>query len=146
MAKKAGRKPLVPPPDAAARIEKLSATGHSVVGIAKALRVGRDTFGRWMDEHPTLREAMERGREMERRELHNVLYRAATEQGNIIAAMFLLKARHGYREGDQGDFANKVQIIFGLPGAVPMNEYVVEGNSDKASPNQLVPAQGSVGP
>jgi hypothetical protein len=66
------------------------------------------------------------GRKLERHTLHNALYRLATEQGDKIAAMFLLKARHGYREGDQGDQANRVSINFTLPGAMKPEAFTVE--------------------
>lgn len=47
----------------------------------------------------------------------------AATGGNIVAAMFLLKTRHGYREGDQSDTANKVSITFQMPGALPMDQF-----------------------
>ena len=90
-----------PPPDAAKRIEALAADGFTARGVAQSLGTSFDTMQRWLSEAPELREAFERGREMERQTLHNVLYRLATEKDDKIAAMFLLKARHGYREGDQ---------------------------------------------
>jgi hypothetical protein len=113
-----------PPPNAAARIEALAASGHSVVGIARGLNTSQDRLRRWCEESPALEEAMTRGRESERFALHNVLYRAATVDGNIVAAMFLLKARHGYREGDQSDTANRVSITFTLPGAMKPEEFL----------------------
>ena len=120
-----GRAPKQPPPHAAARIKALAATGHSLVGIARGLHVGHDVLRRWIEEYPELDEALARGRESERLALHNVLYTAATEHGNIVAAMFLLKSRHGYREGDQSDAANKVSITFTLPGASKPEDYKV---------------------
>src|ERR1700694_4761016 len=90
--KRPGFAPTQPPPNAARRIGALAATGHSVVGIARGLNTSNDTFRRWIDENPDLAEALARGRESERFALHNVLYRAA-KRGNIVAAMFLLKAR-----------------------------------------------------
>lgn len=74
---------------------------------------------------------MDEGREREHHALFNSLYINATEKGNVTAAIFLLKARHGYREGDQSDIANKVSINFVLPGAVPLSDYqakVIETN------------------
>jgi hypothetical protein len=113
------------PPGAAARIEALAASGHSVVGIARGLNTSKDRLHRWCEEDPALAEALARGRESERFALHNVLYTQATEHGNIVAAMFLLKARHGYREGDQSDTANKVSITFALPGAMSAEDFKV---------------------
>src|SRR5690242_1021292 len=102
---KRGRPLKMPPANAAERIAALAAKGHSIIGIARGLNTSQDTLYRWMEEDPTLAEALAHGRESERLVLHNVLYRAA-RKGNIVAAMFLLKARHGYREGDQSEVAN----------------------------------------
>lgn len=114
------------PPHASATPEEirlLAADGHSIKGIASRFGTTFETFTRWLDEDNTLREAFEVGRENERHALHNMLYRQALEKNNIVAAMFLLKARHGYREGDQGDTGNKVSIVFQLPGAMQMQEF-----------------------
>lgn len=114
-----------PPANAARRIEQLAASGHSLIGVARGLDASADKLRAWLDEDPALAEALARGRESERFELHNVLYRAA-RKGNIIAAMFLLKARHGYREGDQGGEANRVSITFALPGAMTPEQFAIE--------------------
>jgi hypothetical protein len=39
--------------------------------------------------------------------------------------MFLLKSRHGYREGDQSETANRVSITFALPSAMKAEEFKV---------------------
>ncbi|UZO97645.1 Hypothetical protein RMHFA_05589 [Roseomonas mucosa] len=70
------------------------------------------------------------GRDAEHNTLFNALFKAATEKGNATAAMFLLKARHGYREGDQSDIANRVSITFALPGAEKL-EAVVKQDKKK---------------
>ena len=133
--KKTGRPAKGPPANAAARIAALAATGHTVVGIAKALKTSNNTLRRWMDEDPMLADAFAQGREVERYRLHNVLYRAATRKGNIVAAMFLLKARHGYKEGDQSDAAHKVSINFTLPAALPPEQFTVHHEAgDKTLP------------
>jgi hypothetical protein len=112
----------LPPHDAAVRIEKLAAEGWSMKGIAKTLGTDHETMRRMMEDHPALREAFDNGRERERHALHNALYVAAMN-GQIAAAMFLLKARHGYREGDQSDTANRVSIEFRLPGALKPEQF-----------------------
>jgi len=135
-----GRPPLVPPTYAAARIAALAATGHSMVGIARLMKVSQDTLRRWMDEDAALVEAFAQGREVERYELHNMLRRTAMK-GNIIAAMFLLKARHGYREGDQGENANRVSINFTLPAALPPEQFRVIEHDEAADKTFPVPAR-----
>jgi hypothetical protein len=119
---KIGRPPKRPPADAAERIRTLSAEGHSTVGIAQQLGVGRKTFDKWRTEFPELDEAYREGVERERYELHNVLVTKA-KAGNIVAAMFLLKARHGYREGDQSDSAGRVSVTIALPGAMTLQQF-----------------------
>ena len=139
--RKPGSAATQPPANAARRILALAATGHSVVGIARGLNTSNDTFRRWIEEYPALAEALARGRESERFTLHNVLYRAA-KRGNIVAAMFLLKARHGYREGDQSESANKVSITFALPGAMKPEEFikVIEHERQPADSDKPLPA------
>ncbi len=126
-----GRPRKNPPADAEARIKELAAKGFSILGIAQDLGTGKDVLARWFDEQPALKQALEAGRETERHTLHNVLYRLATEGNDKIAAMFLLKARHGYREGDQEQQANRVSINFQLPGAMKREQITIENESTK---------------
>jgi hypothetical protein len=125
--KRPGRRRKRAPRDAAERIEALAADGFSMRGIASGLDVAYDTLRKWLDEEASLRDAFERGRERERHVLHNRLYRIATESQSerdaSIAAMFLLKARFGYREGDQSDSGNRVQVAITLPSALSMDQF-----------------------
>jgi hypothetical protein len=116
-----GRPPKLPPPDAAQRIRELASEGHTVVGIANMLGTSANVLRRWLNEDPELKEQFELGRERERHALTDMLYRKAMG-GDTIAAMFLLKARHGYKEGEQHDSGGgRVNITFQLPGALPMS-------------------------
>lgn len=119
-----GRPRKQPPADALQVIQDACAHGASKQGVAMAMGVSVDVLTRWMDEHPELKQAVDQGRERERQTLHDVLTTKAKE-GNIIAAMFLLKARHGYREGDQESQANRVSINFQIPGALPLDKFMV---------------------
>lgn len=132
-----GRPLKQPPANAEETIRELSATGHAIIGIAHALGTSKDTFGRWLDEFPELKAALDQGREKERHTLHNVLYTAATESGNTTAAMFLLKSRHGYVEGQQNEQANRVSINFTLPGAMKLDDFKVIQNEPDNSTKQL---------
>ena len=124
--RKIGRPPKLPPAGAAERIRALSAEGHSTVGIAQQLGVGRKTLDKWRAEFPDLDEAYRDGVERERHELHSGLV-AKAKAGNIVAAMFLLKARHGYREGDQSDQAGRVSVTIALPGAMTLQQFTAIG-------------------
>lgn len=105
-----GRKIKQPPRDCAALIEEMAANGYSLLGISKRLQTSPDTLRRWFAENPELQIALETGREDERWKLHNALFKQATEKGNTIAAIFLLKARHSYFENDKSQIANKVSV------------------------------------
>src|SRR5882757_4899874 len=90
-----------PPRNAVEVIQSLAALGHSVIGIAKQLGVSKPTFLRWCEEDEVLQEAFEIGRETERQALHSLIVQSAVQNKPANAnAMFLLKARHGYREFD----------------------------------------------
>lgn len=125
--KPVGRPRKAPPPDAEQRIQAAAADGYAMPGIAMKLGVSTDVLKRWMTEFPEFKQAFEFGRETERSTLHNVLYLAATKgtgKDALIAAMFLLKARHGYREGEPvGEQNSRVQIEIKLPGALPAAAY-----------------------
>ncbi|MCU1250417.1 MAG: hypothetical protein JWQ49_3446 [Edaphobacter sp.] len=84
-----------PPANAAVEIRSLAADGSTYVGIAKHFKVAKETLNRWLEEDIDLAEAFEQGKDEERYKLHNALSRKALG-GDIVAAMFLLKCRHGY--------------------------------------------------
>ena len=133
-----GRPRKEPPADAEKVIRELSATGHAIIGIAHALGTSKDVFNRWLDEKEILKAAFEHGREKERYTLHAVLYDAATQGKNCVAAMFLLKSRHGYREGDQVEHGNKVNITFTLPGAMKLDDFkVIQNDSTDDSTKRI---------
>ena len=115
------------PPEAAADIvRKLTSKGCSEISIAKGLGISRKTWEIWRDEYPEIQMAWEEGRGIEHDKLFNVLFEAATKKGNVIAAMFLLKARHGYRENADFTIQNKVSITFEVPGALKPDIYEAE--------------------
>jgi hypothetical protein len=90
-----------PPANAAVEIEQLCAQGFANIGLAMHFKVSKDTLKRWLDDYPDLQEAFERGREVERQQLHAAVYRAAMAgKGANVNAFFLLKARFGYVEAD----------------------------------------------
>ena len=126
-----------PPIGSALEIRTLASTGFSKRGIAAHFNVSLHVFNRWLDENQKFVEAFEVGRENERQALHNVLYKLAIEENDKVAAMFLLKARHGYREGDQQELANRVSINFTLPGAMKIDEYKVLNADTGTSVKQL---------
>lgn len=122
-----------PPSHAAEQIHTMASTGFSMKGIAAHYNIAFETLQAWFERYPMLKQAFDNGREAERQALHNVLYKLALEDRDKVAAMFLLKARHGYREGDQSEQSNKVAITFNMPGAMSAEDYkleqVIDGNA-----------------
>jgi len=105
------------------QIIALASTGFTKRGIARHFQITEATLNRWFEEDEALQQAFSQGREAERQALHNVLYKLAVEEKDKVSAMFLLKARHGYREGDQSEQSNRVAITFNLPGAMTADQY-----------------------
>ncbi|MBB3990853.1 hypothetical protein [Croceicoccus naphthovorans] len=130
--KRPGGKPSKPPANALALVREYAADGFSVVGVAAKLGTTPKTFNKWLEAQPELQDAFDAGRESERWALHNKLFRLAMEQDNAPAAMFLLKARHGYREGDQSAQGGGVSVTIALPGAMSREQYAqkVKGTID----------------
>jgi hypothetical protein len=122
-----GRPRKAAPTNAKAVIQAAAADGFTQIGIAMLMDCNVECLKRWMDADPELKQAFAFGRETERRTLHNVLYRSATEgtgKDALISAMFLLKARHGYVEGQAVESSNaRVQIEIKLPGAQSPAQY-----------------------
>ena len=117
---------LHPPKAAADIVLKLTSKGCSEVTIAKGLGISRKTWEIWRDEYPEITAAWEEGRGLEHDKLFSVLFNAATEDKNIVAAMFLLKTRHGYRENADFTVQNKVSVTFEVPGALKPDIYEAE--------------------
>jgi hypothetical protein len=112
-----------PPANAAEVIRQASENGCTTKQIAGAFGVSRGIFDRWVNDYPDIAAAYRDGRKVEHDVLVGALYGAAIK-GNITAAIFLLKARHGYT--DQGGVVveNRVSINFQLPAALSPEEYV----------------------
>ncbi len=104
-------------------VEELAARGVAEATIAKALRMGKDGFRGVRRRQPEVQEALDRGRAIEHDRLVGKLFDTAME-GNVVAGIFLLKARHGYREGEplEGGTSN-VQVNINLPSAMSPDEY-----------------------
>ncbi|MFN3275076.1 MAG: hypothetical protein ACK41U_10415 [Paracoccus sp. (in: a-proteobacteria)] len=102
-------------------VEELSARGCSVQTIARALGIGKDTFRAMRERDPAVQDALEQGRAVEHDALVGNL-RAAADEGNIVANIFLLKSRHGYREGEAIDV--NVSVMTGGVIVVPQRQSV----------------------
>ena len=83
--------------DGYAAITRMSAEGHDLITIAEYLGVNKETFREIRRRDPIAQEAIDRGRAKLGDELTNMLLKQA-RQGNTTAAIFLAKARLGWRD------------------------------------------------
>lgn len=79
------------------------------------------TFRVLMEQNPDLKAAYDEGVEAEHQMLVSALKRQMDK--SPVPAIFLLKTRHGYREGDQSELGNRVSVTFNLPGAQPLEVF-----------------------
>lgn len=101
--------------------EALAAAGLSNAAIAAFLGCSPGTLRKLRDRDERLDAAMARGLAANEVELLGVL-QAAARKGMFVPAIFLLKARHGYREGDAPD--TRPNVVINLPDALPMDQYM----------------------
>ncbi|NBC05543.1 MAG: hypothetical protein GVY20_17810 [Bacteroidetes bacterium] len=115
------------------KIRRLAKRGVKETDICKALGISFPTWARLKEEDEKAIEVFEEARKVEEDMLVGVLYDAAVNDKNLTAAMFLLKARHGYKEGAEQVNANQVNVKIQMPGAMDSNEYkkLVEVQNDK---------------
>ena len=82
-----------------ALIETMASEGATNTTIAKRLKINRDTLLEIRKRQPEVEEALARGRGALEDELTDILLTKA-RKGETVAAIFLAKARCGWREGD----------------------------------------------
>lgn len=121
------------PPGGYKLIKTMAARGCRKMDIAYALKMSPRTFDRVVAEDPKAMAAWENGRAEEHAALRNKLFEAAMD-GNITAAIFLLKSAFGYVDRPTGDAidAGRVTVEFKMPAALAPEQYVTllkaEGN------------------
>lgn len=106
-------------------IEQMSANGRDLASIAKALGIDRDTFRVIRKRDAAAQEAVERGRAALGDELHDILLEHA-RSGITVAAIFLAKARCGWREGEAMPGAmvtNNTQINIHIPARMSDQQF-----------------------
>jgi hypothetical protein len=105
-----------------AKITDLASRGFSERDISRALGVSQSTFTRFKSEDEAVQDALDAGRSIEHLALYGKLYEKAMG-GDIVALLFLLKCRHGYRETLDITQTNAVQIVFQIPAALAPDDY-----------------------
>lgn len=80
-------------------VQELAGRGCHVTTIASVLGMSIDAFRDCRKRQPEVDDAYQRGLAKEHDQLVGNL-RTLADAGNVVANLFLLKARHGYREGE----------------------------------------------
>lgn len=113
-------------------VEELAARGVAEATIAKALGMSKDAFRSVKRRDPAVQEAIDRGRAVEHDKLVGVLFEQAMS-GQYVPAMFLLKTRHGYREGEQVGVNVSVETggVLVVPQKQSMEEFLRENGVDQ---------------
>ena len=81
------------------RVKAALLEGHPKAAIARALSVSAKTLDRLIKDDPELLAEIEAQRSFEETELRDILMELA-RKGDTVAAIFLAKARHGWRDRD----------------------------------------------
>lgn len=107
-----------------ARAETLASEGNDQRTIAKELGLAWSTFRDLRDRDEAVQEALARGQGTLADELTHHLLKAA-RSGNVVAAIYLTKARLGWVEGQVPDGAPRtaVQVNIQIPRAMSDAEF-----------------------
>ena len=105
-------------------IRSLASNGVNEVAIAAALGLDFRTWRRIREEDPETKAAWQEARALEENRLAGKLFEEAMT-GNVTAAIFLLKGRHGWRDigPAEGDGGVKVGVQINLPGSLKPEDY-----------------------
>lgn len=114
-------------------ITDMARRGLRETDIARCLGMHLNTWVRIKEENQKALDAFEAGRGAEHEALIGTLHKAALQDGNVAAAMFLLKTRYGYRETMEVQQENRVKVMFELPGSTNPADYfrIIEGEKTK---------------
>jgi predicted DNA-binding protein (UPF0251 family) len=90
--------------------------GLGLMTIAERIGMTREQFTKAMRRQPEVAEILAQGKANEEFELKECLMNMA-RRGNVVAAIFMLKARHGWNDREQqGEQVNqKLQVIINAP-------------------------------
>ena len=105
-------------------IERMAKDGRDIVSIAKALGMHRDVFRNLRKRDPAAQEALDRGKAGLGDELTD-FFLEQVRKGNTIAAIYLSKARLGWRDQGPDPAAGQtnVQVNITLPPAMSDEQF-----------------------
>jgi len=106
------------------RVVQALLDGYPRAAIARALSVSVKTLGRLIKDDADLEAQVEAQRSFEEAELRDILMELA-RKGDTVAAIFLAKARHGWRDRDDAKLRVEAQGggVLVVPGTVPLDEW-----------------------
>lgn len=98
--------------------------GYPKAAIARALGVSAKTLDRLIRDDPDLEAQVVAQRSFEEAELRDILMELA-RKGDTVAAIFLAKARHGWRDRDDAKLKVESQGggVLVVPASVPLDEW-----------------------
>ncbi len=102
-------------------VERMSASGRDIASVAAALGISCEAFRALRRRDPEAQEALDRGRAALGDELTDILLEHA-RKGITVAAIFLAKARCGWREGDAPEARPNITIQ--LPDSRSEDDYL----------------------
>jgi hypothetical protein len=129
-------------PTGIALIERLARAGQDQRSIAKKLGISTKTFLETRKRQPEVEEALDRGHAGLSDELTHLLLGLA-RKGNVVAGIFLAKARCGWREGDAPEA--RANIVIQLPDANSPEQYLKIIGAGTAQPSIPSPSSGEKG-
>ena len=119
-------------------IERMAATGRDLASIAAALGISGQTLRMIRRRDEDAQDALDRGRAALGDELTDILLTHA-RNGMTIAAIFLAKARCGWREGEvmPGGTVNNTQINILIPKRMSDAEFksIIDGTYREEEPS-----------
>lgn len=111
-----------PPRGTAEKVRRWAAEATPQKVMARRLGVGVALLKTWMENDERLQAAYDEGIEEEHQMLVNALKKQMDK--SPTPAIFLLKTRHGYIEGDRVEQANRVQLTINIPAAPSREEWL----------------------
>jgi hypothetical protein len=130
-------------PRGLALLERLGREGQDQRSLAKALGISAKTLLEARKRQPEVEEALDRGHAGLSDELTHLLLTLA-RKGNVVAAIFLAKARCGWREGDAPEA--RANIVIQLPDANSPEQYLKIIGAGVAQSSIPSPSSGERGP
>ena len=120
-----GRPRTTLPANALEVIREAASNGVKEHDLARALGLSFTTWKRIRDHDPEARRVWEEAKSIEEGKLVGVLFDKAVNKQDTVAAIFLLKARHGYRDQGPTDGGSEGRPVvnINIPGPLSSDQF-----------------------